>query len=119
MQTAYFAFLKQTIKKIMKKIFLAASLLMAATTFTGTFTANAATATVTKKGDGQHIPQSQVPPPVVASFNAHFPNATNVQWEREREHGSTVYQADFYLNGKRWRAVFASDGTLLSAGPKR
>lgn len=113
------AILKTSMKNFMKKIFLAASLLMAATAFTGITSANAATAIVTKKGDGQHIPQSQVPPPVVASFNSYFPNATNVQWEREREHGSTVYQADFYNKGKRWRAVFAADGTLLSAGPKK
>ncbi|MBV9961575.1 MAG: hypothetical protein JO072_04955 [Parafilimonas sp.] len=103
----------------MKKIFLAASLLIAATSFAGITSANATTMSVTKKGDGQHISQSQVPPPVLASFNANFPNAVNVQWEKETEHGSTTYQATFLMNGKRWRATFSSNGTLLSSGPKR
>ena len=102
----------------MKKIFLAASILIAATSFAGSVTANATTMSLVK-GGGVHISQSQVPAPVLASFNSSFPNATNVQWERETEHGRTTYQADFYMNGKRWRATFAANGTLLSAGPKK
>lgn len=100
----------------MKKIFLAAALLFAATTFTGVATANATM--VLKSGDGKHIPASQVPGPVLASFNTNFPTATNVKWEKEREHGQVQYKADFNQNGKRWRAIFAADGTLLSAGPR-
>lgn len=103
----------------MKRIFLAASLLIAATSFSAMNTANASVEKVMSKGDGQHIPASQVPPAVLASFNSSFPTATNVQWEKEKEHGQTVYQADFYLNGKRWRATFSADGTMLSAGPKK
>ena len=103
----------------MKRIFLAASLLIAATTFTGTATVNASPlSTSSKSGDGVHIPASQVPVAVMASFNSNFPTATNVRWEREREHGRTVYQADFLLNGKRWRAEFSANGTLLSSGPR-
>lgn len=101
----------------MKKIFLAASLLFAATTFTGVTSANA-TVVMLKSGGGVHIPASQVPVAVRASFASNFPNATNVRWERETEHGRTQYQADFLQNGQRWRAVFASNGTLLSAGPR-
>jgi len=103
----------------MKRIFMAASLLVAATSFTGINSANATIEIALSKGDGQHISPSQVPAPVMASFNSHFPNATNVQWEREKEHGAIVYQADFTMNGKRWRATFASDGTMLSAGPRK
>ena len=103
----------------MKKFFLAASLVIAATSFSGFTTANANAMSLTKKGGGQHISQAQVPPPVIASFNQNFPNAVNVQWEKETEHGSTTYQADFLMNGKRWRATFSSNGTLLSAGPKK
>jgi len=104
----------------MKRIFLAASLLIAATSFTGSFNANASTVSVLEnaKRDGRHIPASEVPPAVMASFNDNFPTATNVQWEKEREHGAVVYQADFLKNGKKWRAVFAKDGTLLSAERK-
>jgi hypothetical protein len=101
----------------MKRIFLAASLLIAATSFTGSLTANASTVSVLEsaKRDGRHIPASEVPTAVMASFNENFPTATNVQWEKEKEHGAIVYQADFLKNGKRWRAIFAKDGTLLSS----
>ena len=102
----------------MKRIFLAASLLIAATTFTGITAVNASTLSTTSKGGGQHIPASQVPAPVMASFNSQFPTATNVQWQKETEHGQTTYQASFNMNGKKWRAVYSSTGTLLSAGPR-
>jgi hypothetical protein len=101
----------------MKKIFLAASLLLAATTFTGTYSANAkAIAVMAKKG--VEIPASQVPVAVRASFASNFPNARNVQWEKQREDGGLQYQADFNMNGKRFRARFSPDGTLLSVGPR-
>ena len=105
----------------MKRIFLAASLLIAATSFTGNLNANASTVSVlakSAKGGGKHIPASEVPAPVMASFNEKFPTAANVQWEKEKEHGAIVYQADFLKNGKRWRAIFAANGTLLSAERK-
>ena len=100
---------------------MAASLIIAATSFTGSFNANASTVSIlaeSAKRDGVHIPASEVPSPVIASFNENFPTATNVQWEREKEHGAIVYQADFLKNGKRWRAVFAKDGTLLKSERK-
>jgi hypothetical protein len=100
---------------IMKKIFLAASLLFAATTFTGTYSVNAATIVAMAK-KGVEIPASQVPVAVRSSFASNFPNATNVKWERQREDGGVQYQADFKMNGQRWRARFAANGTLLSAG---
>ena len=100
----------------MKRIFLAASLLIAATSFTGNLNANASTVSVLAQRDGKHIPPSEVPAPVMASFNESFPTAANVQWEKEKEHGQTIYQADFLKNGKKWRAIFASNGTLLSSG---
>lgn len=102
----------------MKKIILAASLIIAATSIAGTTSAYASTSNVLLSGGGKHISASAVPAPVMASFNANFPTATNTQWEKEKEHGQTTYQADFQLNGKRWRAVFAPDGTLLSSGPR-
>jgi len=104
----------------MKRIFLAASLIIAATSFTSSLHAGALTisAVESAKRDGIHISPSQVPVAVMASFNETFPTATNVQWEKEKEHGATVYQADFMKNGRRWRAVFAADGTLLKSERK-
>ena len=102
----------------MKRIFLAAFVIMTATTFSASTNANAATTAVLSSSDGKHIPASAVPAPVIAAFNAQFPTATNVQWEKEREHGQTTYQADFRLNGKRWRAEYTADGSLISSGPR-
>jgi len=101
----------------MKKIFLAASLLLAATTFAGISNANAATVTAVAK-KGVHIPASEVPPAVMATFTSTFPTATNVQWEKQREDTGLQYQADFTQNGVRWRARFSKSGKLLSAGPR-
>lgn len=70
-----------------------------------------------KSGGGHHISPSQVPDAVKSSFNNKFPNASNVQWEVEKEHGSKVYQAEFTQNGKRFKAEFTPDGTFL--GKKR
>ena len=103
----------------MKKIFFAASLIIAATSITCVTSAKASTVTVLSSGDdGQHISASAVPAQVRASFHADFPGASNAQWEKEREHGQTAFQVDFLNNGKKWRAVFAPDGTLLSSGRK-
>ena len=69
----------------MKRIFLAASLLIAATSFTSNLNANASTVSVltkSAKGGGKHIPASEVPAPVMASFNEKFPTAANAQWEK-------------------------------------
>lgn len=104
----------------MKRIFLAASLIIAATSFSGSINANASTVSVLEsaKRDGIHISPSEVPAAVMASFNENFPTAMNAQWEKEKKHGAIVYQADFLKNGKRWRAVFAKDGTLLKSERK-
>ena len=94
----------------MKKVFLAVALLVSAATF-----ATPATHAVVmvKSGDGQHIPASQVPAAVRASFASSFPNATNISWEREREHGHIEYKADFMIGNQRWEARFLADGTLV------
>lgn len=100
----------------MKKILFAALMLTSASAFVSN--ASAASNIVSlKSGDGRHIAASQVPAPVMASFNSMFPTATNVQWQVEKEDGSKVYQAEFTQNGKRFKAQFAPDGTFL--GKKR
>lgn len=102
----------------MKRILLAASLIIAATSFTGITSLSASTLTSLSSGDGRHISPAEVPAAVMASFNANFPDASNAQWEKEKEHGQTTYKVDFLNHGKKWRAVFAKDGTLLSSGRK-
>ena len=99
----------------MKKILFAAFMLTSASVFASNV--HVAPAMVAVKANGRHISASQVPAPVMESFNSRFPTATNVQWEVEKEHGSQVYQAEFTQNGKRFKAQFAPDGTFL--GKKR
>lgn len=96
----------------MKKVIFAA--LMLATVFSFSITTANSAPYAISKSDGRHISPSQVPAPVMSSFNNRYPNATNVQWEVEREDGSKVYQAQFRQpNGKRIKAQFAPDGTFL------
>ncbi len=97
----------------MKKVLLAALMLFSICSFA---TVNTGTATVLQtsvSGDGRHIPASDVPNAVVKSFNRHFPNAKNVSWEVEREHGSKVYSARFRQNGQCKQAEFLPSGTLV------
>lgn len=100
----------------MKKLILAV-FLMSAASFSFANVSTNPSVSYFKSGDGRHIPASQVPDAVINSFNNKFPNAHNVQWEVEKEHGSKVYQAEFTQNGKRFKAQFAPDGTFL--GKKR
>src|SRR4051794_10760401 len=95
----------------MKKLIFAALLLVSASSFAHKNTPSISFAVM--QGDGQHIPASEVPSAVKASFRSLYPAATNVRWQREREHGATVYQASFLLNGVRTKALFAADGTFL------
>lgn len=97
----------------MKKLILAAFMLVSvsAMAFTGS---TAVHHSAQASGNGRHISASQVPVPVMTSFNALYPNATNVSWEVQREHGAIVYQAKFKQNGKCFKATFSADGTFLS-----
>ena len=79
--------------------------MIAATTFAGA-TNFTAVKFSSETGKGVHIPASQVPPAIMALFVSQFPTATNVRWERETEHGQTVYQAKFLLNGVRMRVQY-------------
>ncbi|HNP24234.1 MAG TPA: hypothetical protein PKM63_03860 [Panacibacter sp.] len=99
----------------MKKVLLAAALFISASSFAGYYNFNANSVVEAK---GTHIPASQVPVAVRTTFASMFPDATNVRWQLETEHGKNVYQADFLLNGARWRAVFNADGTLIKAGAR-
>lgn len=96
----------------MKKILLAASLLIAATSFAGSYNAPLAKMAMEAK-KGRHIPASQVPAPVKATFSSMFPTATNVQWEVEKDNGQVVYTASFRVNGKSQKARFSADGTYI------
>lgn len=100
----------------MKKVLLAAALFISASSFAGYYHFNVNNTTI--QAGGIHIPASRVPEAVKATFTSMFPNATNVRWQAEKEHGQIVFQADFLLNGQRWRAVFSADGTYIKGGAR-
>lgn len=96
----------------MKKVILAICMLATIGTFAAPKTTTAAYEM--KKGDGQKIPASQVPAPVMADFQMRYPDAKGTTWELENEHGQSVYKADFRrANNKRVRAQWLADGTFL------
>jgi hypothetical protein len=97
----------------MKKVIFAALMLTAVSTL-ATHEKSFAAYSISKfSGGGTHIPASEVPRAVKVSFNTRYQNARNVQWQIEREDGRKVYQAEFTLNGVRWKAQFLPDGTFL------
>lgn len=59
-----------------------------------------------------HINSSQVPAAVLSSFNSRYPTAGG-QIEWEKENGNT-YKVKFFINGQRWQALFAADGSFIS-----
>ena len=97
----------------MKKVLLAAVMLFSISSFATVTTSTPAASTTIVSDDGRHIPASEVPAAVLASFNKHFPKATNVRWEIDREHGSRVYEAKFRQNGQCKQAEFTPGGALL------
>ena len=97
----------------MKKVLLAALMLFTICSFATVSNGAHYVTTTLLRDDGRHIPASEVPSAVKASFNRRFPNATHVSWEVDREHGSRVYKANFRLNGQCKQAEFAPGGALL------
>ncbi len=96
----------------MKKVIFAALMLVSISSFAAV-NGGAVSKAVSKSGGGRHISASQVPAPVMASFNQHFPDATNVSWEVERDNGVIVFEAKFRENGVCKKAEFLRDGTLI------
>jgi len=109
--SCYLIIFLTTKKQVMKKVFFAALLLVSVASYAVPFAPTHMT--YKSSGDGKHIPVSQVPAAVLESFNARYPNATNVQWEREREDNGVQYKADFMIGNKRIEARFEKDGTFL------
>ncbi|MDW7691698.1 PepSY-like domain-containing protein [Flammeovirgaceae bacterium SG7u.111] len=50
---------------------------------------------------------TEVPEKVKTAFSQKFPNATNVEWEKENE---TEWEAEFKMDGKEYSSNFTSQG---------
>ena len=89
----------------MKKVLLAASMLIAVVSFAGNYNVTSVNSSI-ETGKGRHIPESQVPVSIVNTFHSQYPGATNAQWEVEKEHGQLVYQVEFRLNGQKMKVKY-------------
>lgn len=66
-----------------------------------------------EKENEKEIQPSDVPAHVTATFNAKYPNATDVKWEQEIENGKTVYEADFKLDSLKMEVEIDTAGNLV------
>ena len=63
--------------------------------------------------DEHEISASQVPQPVMTSFQTKYPNITADKWVQEKEKGKTVYEAKFKNNNKKIEAEFNENGNFI------
>ena len=61
----------------------------------------------------QEISASQVPQPVMNSFQTKYPNVTVDKWIQEKEKGKTIYEAKFKNNNKDVEAEFDENGAFI------
>jgi len=66
-----------------------------------------------KKEKSEKINVSDVPAPVVSSYNAKYPGATDVEWKNSKEDGKPSFKAKFKINGVEKKAEFATDGSFI------
>jgi uncharacterized membrane protein YkoI len=59
------------------------------------------------------ISTSQVPQPVMTSFQSKYPNISADKWVKETEKGKTVYEAKFKNNNKEVEAEFDENGNFV------
>lgn len=67
---------------------------------------------ITSCSDSENIPSSKIPQPVIAAFNAKYPDATGTEWKTEKSDGKLLYEAAFKLAGKSIEAEFYENGTF-------
>ncbi|TXI16670.1 MAG: hypothetical protein E6Q62_10980 [Nitrosomonas sp.] len=66
-------------------------------------------ANASEKDDGK----PQVPKLVIEALEKAYPNAKDVEFEKETLDGKTVYEAEFKLNGREYEVLFDSAGGML------
>ena len=54
---------------------------------------------------------NQVPPAVRSAFEAAYPNATEVEWEKEGD----TYEVEYKINGEEFENEYSATGEMLEA----
>ena len=58
-------------------------------------------------------PEAEVPAAVKSAFNARYPGASAVEWEKEIDSNKTVYEVEFKQNKKEIKAKFDANGNFI------
>ena len=66
-----------------------------------------------KDKDDKGVSVNDVPAPVQSAFTAKYSTATETKWEDAHENDKKTYKAKFLLNGKKMKAEFNADGSLI------
>lgn len=67
-------------------------------------------ASTTHKND---IAAADVPAPVMSSFNASYPNAMDVRWEKENHDGMFEYEATFKHEDHKKTVEYDESGNMI------
>ncbi len=73
----------------------------------------AALSTGANAGGEKKLAEQQVPKPVLEAFHKAYPQATDIQYEAEKEAGKAVYEVEFKDQGVKREASYAAEGTLV------
>lgn len=64
------------------------------------------------------VNSSDVPSVVINAFNTRYPEAQDIKWTAENEHGF-YFEADFKIGAMEKAAQFKSDGTFVEEQEKK
>ncbi len=68
-----------------------------------------------KEKASDEIPANMVPASVQSAFSAKYSTAADVKWEDAHEDDIKTYKAKFMLDGKKMKAEFDANGSLIKA----
>ena len=71
-------------------------------------------AVFTQSCSEKKLSTSEVPTSVISTFNAKYPNASDIEWEKDQENGKTLYEVECKFNGKEVKAKFNTDGSFVA-----
>ncbi|MDO8333669.1 MAG: PepSY-like domain-containing protein [Nitrosomonas sp.] len=61
----------------------------------------------------EEVGKHQVPKTVLEAFDKAYPNAKEVEFEKEMIEGKAVYEVEYKENGKEYEILYDSDGAIL------
>ena len=61
----------------------------------------------------KEVNKQQIPKTVLETFEKGYPNAKEVEFEKEMIDGKTVYEVEYKENGREYEILYDSDGMIL------